>query len=60
MLRVQDSKAKEEQIMNEIADISSWWHKWEEDRNGKLIVCIEYQRLLDPIRDGVTVEGDVN
>lgn len=59
MLRVQDSKAKEEQIMNEIANISSWWHKWEEDRNGKRIVCIEYQRLLDPMRDGVTVEGDV-
>lgn len=59
MLKVENSKEKEERILDEIAGISSWWHKWEENRDGQRVVCIEYQRLLDPTRDGVIAEGDV-
>lgn len=41
-VRIQDRLQKEDEIMDIIAGMSSWWHKWEEDRNGKTVVCIEY------------------
>lgn len=59
MLKVENSEEKEEQILDEIAAISSWWHKWEENRDGQHVVCIEYQRLLDVERDGISADGEV-
>lgn len=59
MLKVENSKEKEERILNEIAGISSWWHKWEENRDGQRVVCIEYSRLLDVERDGISADGEV-
>lgn len=42
-IRVQDRAQKEEEILDIIAGMSKWWHKWEENRDGKTVVCIEYQ-----------------
>lgn len=60
MLKAKNTEEKEEQIIEIIQDISSWWHKWEENRNGENIVCIEYKRMFDPERDGISVKGDIS
>lgn len=39
---------KEEQIIRLLSDISKWYHKWAEVRDGKTVICIEYERVYDP------------
>lgn len=59
MLKVENTEAKEEQIMDIVRDIARSYHKWEENRNGKRVVCIEYIRMFDQKRDGMPVDGSV-
>lgn len=59
MLKAENTEAKEEQMMEIIQDISLWWHKWEEIRNGQRVVCIEYQRMFDQNRDGISAVGEI-
>ena len=56
MLKVEDRKTKEEKILQDIMDISTSWHKWEERRDGKTVVCIEYVRRFDPKEDGIVLD----
>lgn len=59
MLKAQDTKVKEEQIIDLIRDIAKWYHKWEEKRDGENVVCIEYKRMFDPERDGISIDGTI-
>lgn len=59
MLKAEDTKAKEEQIMELIRDIAQWYHKWEEKRDGDNFVCIEYKRMFDPERDSISIDGTI-
>ena len=59
MLKAENTEAKEEQIMEIISEIAAFYHKWEEIRDGKRIVCIEYSRMFDPKRDSISADGEV-
>lgn len=59
MIKAKDTEQKEEQIMDLVMEISNWWHKWEENRDGKRVTCIEYARSFDKERDGISADGEV-
>lgn len=59
MLKAKDTELKEEQIMDLVMEISNWWHKWEENRDGQRVTCIEYSRSFDKERDGISADGEV-
>lgn len=53
---------KEAEIMRLLIDISVWYHKWEEVRDGQTVVCIEYARVIDPKdnKHSIICEGEIS
>lgn len=50
---------KEAEIARLLIDISVWYHKWEEVRDGQTVICIEYARVIDP-EDKIVCEGEIS